>query len=245
MTALEFPLAQGWTRGLTIGFENARGARQFNWGNALHVKQVHGNVVLNVTGFQSSASAETAAGEADGLFCEGEWLKETGQRLVIKTADCLPLFFIERVQKKICAIHAGWRGLQKKIHLWPFESGEFDPSQTWVWLGPSLDGDPFEVREDMWSQFDSRTLSDPQIFKASLRDKKDTKIFSPWSLIARDYEAVKLELLYNVEVNTYTQLEWASYRRFCHSQSQTSAPPTPALRQSQNLSWVGAAQPLV
>ena len=227
MAELEFPLAQGWTKGLTIAFENTHESAQYNWDQTFHLKQVHGADVLNVP----TQLSPRLIGEGDGMVCDGEWLKENKFRLAIKTADCLPLFYIETLQKKICAIHAGWRGLQQKIHLWPFEKGGFDPVKTWVWLGPSLNGIKFEVKEDMWSQFPVETQQDSEIFSTH----GITRTFSPWKLVARDFRMRKVELLYNVELNTYDDPKWASYRRKCHQEVESGRP----ILYQQNMSWVG------
>jgi copper oxidase (laccase) domain-containing protein len=228
MPALEFPLAQGWTRGLTLGFESSQETLNYDWAQTLHVKQVHGDQVILL----SSAARPGLVGEADGLCCDGEWLKENQFRLAIKSADCLPMFFIETQQKKICAIHAGWRGLAQKIHLWPFQNGDFDPTKTWVWVGPSLNGFDFEVQHDMISKFDLLTQADGSIFQ-----KQNSKsYFFPWNLIARDYLKLKVELLYNVETNTYSDNQWGSYRRYCHQKKDTNSSEV----YRQNLSWIGA-----
>ncbi len=241
MTALEFPLAQGWTRGITLGFENAEGSKNYNFSKTFHTKQVHGNVVKNITCLKPQEfSAQNV--EADGLMCDGEWLRESSFRIAVKTADCLPLLYVEREKKKLCAIHAGWRGLQKKIHLWPFESGEFTPEQTWVWVGPSLNGKDFCVRSDMWTLFDARTQSDQNVFSNEGAESKEVKFFYPWKLLEKDFAKLKVELVYNVEINTFSTLEWASYRRWLKTEAKAYDPLAPVsypVPRSQNISWIG------
>jgi copper oxidase (laccase) domain-containing protein len=231
MTALEFPLAQKWTRGLTLGFENAKESRNYDWASSFHLKQTHSNKVVEISSSSKPLDVENPIAEADGMVARGEWLKDNKYRLLIKTADCLPLFYIETETQKIAAIHAGWRGLQQKIHLWPFENGGFDPRKTWVWVGPSLNGEKFEVREDMWSQFPKSLVENPTIFVPH----NSQKYFCPWKLLEQDFQKIHVELLYNVEVNTYLNREWASYRRKCHDEQSLGK----NIPYSQNLSWIG------
>lgn len=47
--------------------------------------------------------------EFDGLVSQKK------SELVIRTADCLPIFIFAKESKVIAAIHAGWRGLLKEI----------------------------------------------------------------------------------------------------------------------------------
>ncbi len=50
-----------------------------------------------------------------GPFIEADahWTNKKNQALAVQTADCIPLFFMR--EDMICAIHAGWRGVYKKI----------------------------------------------------------------------------------------------------------------------------------
>ncbi|RKY54395.1 MAG: peptidoglycan editing factor PgeF [Candidatus Neomarinimicrobiota bacterium] len=72
-------------------------------GSFAEVEQVHGSKVVVV-------SNPGVHGEADGLITV-----ERGLVLGVKTADCVPLLFYDRVTGVIAAIHAGWRGLARGI----------------------------------------------------------------------------------------------------------------------------------
>jgi YfiH family protein len=226
---LEFPLAQGWTRGLTICFGGIQDTIEFDIKSAIFLKQVHGNALADV-GSLSKAPTEPL-GPADGAYAFGESFKNSGLKIVIRTADCLPLFYVDHKNHKVAGVHAGWRGLVQKIHLLPFKNLGFDPKTTWVWVGPSLSRDDFEVKSDMWTQFDSVTQGDSKIFSPHSKDTQQ-KLFDPWALIDRDFKSLGVELVYNVEVNTYRDPKLASYRRACHQKTQIPLP-------HQNFSWIG------
>ena len=87
------------------------------------IHQVHGD-------FISPAQPHPPFPKADA-----HWTFDKKQALVIQTADCLPLFLIK--DKKICAIHAGWRGIEKKIALNALKIFK-DPNNIEVSLGPHI-----------------------------------------------------------------------------------------------------------
>jgi polyphenol oxidase len=218
---LEFPLAQGFAKGLTLCFEDEESSKLRSPEKFVFMNQVHGGELREIG---PSDLRGNEVGPCDGLMTTGDWFKAAGKALAIKTADCVPLIYVDFQNQSIAAIHAGWRGLQKKIHLKPFESGSFNPATTWVWLGPSLNGKTFEVREDMYSQFTQK--NDPKIFEPHA--DAQSRYFYPWRLIENDFTTLKVHMLYNVEEDTYMNTDFASYRRQRAAGTKT-----------RNISWVG------
>ncbi len=81
----------------------------------------------------------------------------------IQTADCFPIFLYEPNRQTIGIIHAGWRGaiagiIRKTIDLM---ITEFDINILHVLagVGPGLQKECFEVREDVYQQFSEVYLS--------------------------------------------------------------------------------------
>jgi polyphenol oxidase len=171
---LEFDLQQGWTKGLKMVFENAASSASFNSKVALHIEQKHGDHIHMLS--ESDLLKSSPICEADGIYVQGDFYKNSKRPLLIKTADCVPLFLIDKETQALAVIHAGWRGLQKGIHTKLFQQGHLDPKNTWAWIGPSMNGKGFEVREDMWSQFS--LASDPEIFEAT--KDPNIRLFYPW-----------------------------------------------------------------
>ena len=73
--------------------------KRFNDYEFRFLKQVHGNRVV-----PSSSTLQEA---------DGHWSSEKFIGLSIVTADCLPIMLA--TNQLICAIHAGWRGLEQEI----------------------------------------------------------------------------------------------------------------------------------
>jgi copper oxidase (laccase) domain-containing protein len=229
---LVFPLAQGWARGLFFGFEDRDDSAKLISRSEIQTRglqQVHGREIISLRDVRLASHRIPG----DGIFCDAKDLFETRDVLTIETADCVPLVVIDQNSQKLALLHAGWRGLQKGIHRVPFEQLGFDPRTSWVWIGPSLDGDTFAVREDMWSLFDRRFVNDARVFRPSAGDPSQ-KFFSPWNFLAEELKQLQVPLVYNVEENTFLNANFASYRRAKQMQEGPS----------RNLSWLAGFDPL-
>ena len=67
------------------------------------LKQVHGDALV-------IPARETPLPQSSELEADGHATREKGLALVIKTADCQPLFFAAEDGSAIAALHVGWRG---------------------------------------------------------------------------------------------------------------------------------------
>jgi hypothetical protein len=109
------------------------------------LRQIHSDVVLN----------------ADGLAnrqCEGDALitNETGKRIGIRTADCVPLLVADPETRAVAAIHAGWRGTvsaiaQKTVERLAHQFGS-NPESLHVAIGPAIRGCCYEVGPEVVRQ---------------------------------------------------------------------------------------------
>ncbi len=129
------------TRGLTLKeIEN-----NFKGYRVLQLKQVHSAKIL-----------VEKEGEGDGLIT-----KTRGTLLVLKTADCLPIFIGQRQGKVVAALHGGWRGLCKGIipeAVKKLDSMGFPPEDLVAALGPSIGGCCYEVGEEVFKCFEENNL---------------------------------------------------------------------------------------
>jgi YfiH family protein len=227
LAKLEFPLQQGWYKDLSIHFEDEVSSREMKLDNSfLYPKQVHGNGIHQCG--QADLGKDSAVAEADGVMADAIFLKMTQKKMLIQTADCLPLVYIERDKKKIALIHAGWRGLAQKIHLKPFDAHGFKPSCTLIWVGPSLNGRNFEVGEDVWSLFPD-FKNDGEVFEATGSDPKK-RFFHVWNYLDKVFTPMGVELVYKTGVDTFADTSFASYRRN-KKQGVTG--------NARNFTWVG------
>jgi len=67
--------------------------------------QIHSNIVSF-----GSHSQEGNRVDADGLICD-----KCNQNLWVYTADCMPIFFADKITRNVAALHCGRKGLEKKI----------------------------------------------------------------------------------------------------------------------------------
>jgi polyphenol oxidase len=77
--------------------------------------------------------------------------------LSVRVADCLPISFIDKKNHVFGIVHAGWRGLDKKIivrTVWRMVK-EFliDPKGLEVSIGPHICAKHYEVKKDVSDKF--------------------------------------------------------------------------------------------
>ena len=79
-----------------------KGAFAIPDGRLVLMRQVHGDRIQVI---DEEGSLPEGPPECDGLITN-----RPGVALGIRTADCVPLFFVDRTRRVIGAAHAGWRG---------------------------------------------------------------------------------------------------------------------------------------
>lgn len=93
------------------------------------MNQVHGARIAEISEYGE-------APEADALIT-----RKRGIRLMVKTADCIPIVIVDGILPVVAAVHAGWRSLTKDIIPKTIEKmremGAF-PEDMGVGIGPSL-----------------------------------------------------------------------------------------------------------
>ena len=116
--------------------------------------QVHDTLVHRVTKadvLEDFPYAKHLVG-IDGLITN-----ETGLVLVTSYADCVPLYFVDPVNKAIGLSHSGWKGTVGKIGKKTIEamSNEFGtkPEEVIAVIGPSICFDCYEISENVATQF--------------------------------------------------------------------------------------------
>ena len=100
------------------------------------IKQIHSNKIA----FTSELYSQRII-KADGLICDNK-----NQNLWIYTADCMPILFADKYQRRIAAIHCGRKGLEKKIISKVIRNLEIKGSlrrDLLVAIGPSISGDNY------------------------------------------------------------------------------------------------------
>jgi len=113
--------------------------------------QVHGRRILALSRAGSQGSADALITNRGGIV------------LSIRTADCVPVFFVDPKRRVLGLAHAGWRGTHLGI------AGDTvramaslygtDPGDLWVGLGPAIGPCCYEVDRDVHDAFEGRRLT--------------------------------------------------------------------------------------
>ena len=125
------------------------------------LKQVHGNRVV---------PARSLSPTADGHFTS-----QKNQALCLRTADCLPVFFIK--ETKVFALHIGWRGIANGILRKGLELSIPPPSPLSLTLTPQaspLPLLPLPPPLEKGGDGGGCIVIGPHILKESFLVKKDT-----------------------------------------------------------------------
>lgn len=108
-------------------------------------EQVHGDTTLTA---QNIAPGAQCIGAGDALVT-----RDANVALLIRTADCIPILFFAREGKTLGAVHAGWRGLKKKILMRCIEGIGVSARNLQFVVGPFIGGQSYEVGEDVAREF--------------------------------------------------------------------------------------------
>ncbi len=98
---------------------------------------------------------------SDIISVDGLMTNEPGVTLTTFYADCVPLFFLDPINKAIGLTHAGWRGTVKGIGPITVkamvEAFDTNPSDLLVGIAPSIGPCCYEVTGDVIMEFEKRT----------------------------------------------------------------------------------------
>jgi YfiH family protein len=129
------------------------------------LRQIHSDGIVTIRGQRPFA----AVPEGDALITV-----QTGILLGIQTADCLPVLLADPVRKVITAIHAGWRGLLKRIIMKVIERMQTDfstvPVDCLAVIGPGIGACCYEVGEEIIQAF-SKEFAGKEPFSHSFNQK--------------------------------------------------------------------------
>jgi polyphenol oxidase len=104
----------------------------------LVLNQTHSDVVIE-------AGTKKKSVEADA-----HWTADSQKTLLIQTADCIPIMIYFPLADKVLAVHAGWRGVMKKIVTKSILAMNIDQAdRPHVYIGPHIQKDSFEVEKDV------------------------------------------------------------------------------------------------
>ena len=143
------------------------------------------------------------------------------QALMISTADCIPLLVADLRSERICAIHAGWRGIANGITLKALSHAGLVGKDCIAFLGPHIRKSSFEigldVRDQLVSALATQTKESPsQLIKELCSDHQPGKCLFDTTLAIRKQLLVgglKNETIMDLNVDTFVDKSLHSFRR--------------------------------
>ena len=137
-----------------------------------------------------------------------------GAVLVIKSADCLPVIVYNCVNKRIAAVHSGWKGTANSIVKEAIQKMMVLGSRAKdlkIYVGPHIQKNSFEVMDDVKDVFEKNFSYEDIIFK-----KDETHYLIDLGQVVKCDAmslGVKEENIYISSVDTVTDQRFHSYRR--------------------------------
>jgi len=164
------------------------------------LKQVHGQNVLELPAPFDS--------EADAAFtCQ------TNQVCVVMTADCMPVLFCNQQADCVAVAHAGWRGLAEGILENTLKTAGFVSEQTYVWLGPAIGAQMFEVGDEVREAFIAHLPKAAQAF-VNISGKPDHFLADLYLLARQRLQQMGITQIFGGVFCTYQdKTRFFSYRR--------------------------------
>ncbi len=111
------------------------------------LRQVHSNIVWDAHGLQDGER------EGDALVAH-----ETGLRIGVRTADCVPILLLDAKQQTLGAVHAGWRGSAGEIVTAAVKKMGAEPAKVWAAIGPCIRECCYEVGAEVAQHFSKWTV---------------------------------------------------------------------------------------
>ncbi|MBN1870181.1 MAG: peptidoglycan editing factor PgeF [Candidatus Omnitrophica bacterium] len=143
----DFCLAAGQAS-LTGGQKNFLSAQLgFQITKAVNIRQVHGDRIIVVPKDKPYIAPQVLE-EADGIVTDTVNLP-----VVVRTADCVPIFAYDPSRRKIGLFHAGWKGTAKEILLKGLRLMKARPQSVKIAFGPAIRACCYEIGGDVQACF--------------------------------------------------------------------------------------------
>lgn len=165
--------------------------------------QTHSSKVLKI----NHKNFEKKRFKSDGITSD---LK--GVALGVLTADCVPILMYDKINKKICVLHAGWKGIFKGI----IEKGikkfsKKNLNSLVVAIGPCIGKKSYEVDKLLKLKFLRQSKYYKKFFKAS---KKGKFLFDLRSIVNYKLKKVGVKEIDNINLDTFKDSKnFFSHRR--------------------------------
>lgn len=163
------------------------------------LKQIHSDVCVEAHAHEQIADAQ--------------WTTDKDKTLAIQTADCMPVLIYVPDQKKILAIHVGWRGVEQKIVSKSLIACDLKKNTPiHLHIGPHIQQKSFEVDLDVAQKI---LFAHNLNLNSNLVEQKNKKFYVDLSSIIHN-EVKNLNLQIDVfeksKIDTRSHASYYSYR---------------------------------
>ncbi len=142
----------------------------------LQLKQIHGDIIFFDHEFEPGGGSRVETNGAGNCYQkegDGIILTQKDTLAVIRTADCVPLFFWTAEQDCCGVLHVGRQGLLNSIELKLLKRlDEITPrsaipslADLYFYMGPAIEQSCYEVGSEILDEFKGKTYSD-KIFQS-------------------------------------------------------------------------------
>ena len=181
--------------GLKVIFSNAEESSISKKKAIVSMSQTHS------TNIEVVKNKKLVYSNVDGIFaCNKNYA------LQVKTADCLPIFFIHKHENIFGVIHAGWKGLKNGIISKSTEllkSYINDFNEITAFIGPSISQKNYEVKNEFIDYFGNEFI-----------ENIDDKFFCNLKGVASSQlQELGIENVIDCNQCTYENKNYHSYRR--------------------------------
>jgi len=137
--------------------------------------------------------------------------------LIIKSADCLPVFVVDESRRVIAACHCGWRGTKKRVVQRVVDGLKnhygCSGSSLIVGLGPCIARECYEVGEEVFRDFGDEGLALDSFKPHPTRTGKYVFDLRQANISQLIESGVKQNNIFSLNVCPHCQNRFASYRR--------------------------------
>ncbi len=165
----------------------------------LWLTQTHSTTVISAKHWQEK------------IIADGITSHDVNQVCSVLTADCLPILICDKQGQQVAAVHAGWRGLTNGIIDNAIQQFTCMPQDILVWLGPAIGPDHFEVGQDVYDAFVTRS---PQASSAFSMIGHEHYLADIYALARQNLCRLGVENVYGGQYCTVCDpMHFFSYRR--------------------------------
>ncbi len=164
------------------------------------LNQVHGDEIIELAAYPAKDLPWIA--DADGMITALPALC-----LVIRTADCVPVFTFDEKKKLLGAAHSGWKGCQLDITgklIRMMKAKGSTPSDVSLFILPSIGPDSYRVNDDVARLFPEETVR-----------KNGTPFVNLRKSVMRSAlrEGIRTERIFHANICTLQNESYFSHRR--------------------------------